>query len=147
MRVRDAKPADQTAWLRLRTELWPDSADVHAGEISSYFGGTASFIDQVIVCGDADAEPIGFAELYLRNYAEGSEKSVVPYLEGWFVDASYRGRGIGALLIASAEEWARNLGYSELASNADIANHTGIAAHLALGFQEIERSVHFLKQL
>ena len=147
MRVRDAKPADQTAWLRLRTELWPDSADVHAGELSSHFGGTASFIDQVIVCCDDDADPIGFAELTIRDYAEGSGQSAVPYLEGWFVDASYRGRGIGALLIAGAEEWARDLGYSELASNADIANQTGIAAHLALGFQEIERSVHFLKKL
>ena len=147
MRIRNAIPADKTAWLRMRTELWPDSVKEHSIAINSYFEGTPTFIDQVIVCENENAALIGFAELRIRNYAEGSENTSIPFLEGWFVDASYRNQGVGALLIAGAEEWARNLGYSELASDADINNHSSIAAHVALGFQEIGTSVCFLKKL
>ncbi len=147
MQIRNANPADGTAWLGMRTELWPDSVEEHSKAISSYFEGTAAFIDQVIVCENDNADLIGFAELHIRNYAEGSDNSAVPYLEGWFVEASYRGQGVGTLLIAAAEEWARSLGYSGLASDADIDNHSSIEAHLALGFQEIGKSVCFLKKL
>lgn len=147
MRIRNAISADKTAWLKMRTELWPDSVEEHSRAINSYFERIPTFIDQVIVCENDNADLIGFAELRIRNYAEGSENTAVPYLEGWFVDASYRNQGVGALLIAGAEDWARNLGYCELASDADINNHSSIAAHLALGFQEVGRSVCFLKIL
>ena len=147
MRIRNARPTDRPAWLGMRTRLWPASAEEHSNEIACYFDGTSGFIDQVIICENDAADPIGFAELRIRNYAEGSRNTAVPFLEGWFVDASYRGQGAGALLVAGAEDWARNLGYSELASNSEIANHSGIAAHLATGFVEVERSVSFLKKL
>ncbi len=147
MKIRNSNPADKTAWLRMRTELWPDSVEEHSTAINSYFEGTPTFIDHVIVCENDTADLIGFAELRIRNYGEGSVHTAVPFLEGWFVDASYRSQGVGALLIAGAEEWARNLGYSELASDADINNHSSIAAHVALGFQETGRSVCFLKPL
>lgn len=48
---------------------------------------------------------------------------------------------------SAAEEWARSSGHDELANDAELDNHDSIAAHLALGFQEIERSVSFLKKL
>ena len=131
----------------MRAELWPASIAEHSDEIRSYFNGASVFMDQVLVCEHDDGEPIGFAELRIRNYAEGSGNTAVPYLEGWFVDAAYRGQGAGALLVAGAEQWARRSGYSELASDAEIDNETSIAAHRALGFQEIERAVHFLKRL
>jgi aminoglycoside 6'-N-acetyltransferase I len=51
------------------------------------------------------------------------------------------------LLIAEAEEWARSLGYVELASDAAIDDQRSIAAHLAVGFYETDRSVSFLKKL
>ena len=131
----------------MRAELWPDTVDEHAGAIDAYFKGKPSFMDQIIVCENDKGQLFGFAELRVRNYAEGSKNMAVPYLEGWFVDASYRGQGMGALLIAGAEEWARSLGYMELASDAAIDDPRSIAAHLALGFQETDRSVSFLKKL
>ncbi|MDH3642705.1 MAG: GNAT family N-acetyltransferase [Gammaproteobacteria bacterium] len=109
--------------------------------------GHPTFTDQIVVCENDAAELIGFAELRVRNYAEGSENMAVPYLEGWYVEPAYRQRGIGRLLIAAAEEWARSSGHDELASDAEIDNHNSIAAHLASGFQEVERSVSFLKKL
>ena len=146
MKTRYAKQEDKQILLRMRTELWPGSAEEHAATLDAYFDGTPTFIDQIVVCADA-ASLVGFAELRIRNYAEGSDNLAVPYLEGWFVDAAWRGKGFGKTLITGAEEWARSRGYTELASDAQISNHGSIHAHLALGFEEVERSVCFLKRL
>jgi aminoglycoside 6'-N-acetyltransferase I len=50
-------------------------------------------------------------------------------------------------LLESAEATARSLGRREIASDAEMENSDGIAAHLALGFEEIERVVCFRKSL
>lgn len=131
----------------MRTALWPDAVDEHAGAVDDYFSGKPSFMDQIVVCEADNGKLIGFAELRIRNYAEGSSNMAVPYLEGWFVDASYRRQGVGAALIAAAEQWARSLGYSELASDAAINDQRSIKAHVALGFQETDRCVCFLKKI
>lgn len=144
--VREMQSEDRAVWLEMRSELWPDSHAEHASEIDAYFDHRACFIDQAFVC-EVQGQCAGFVELRIRNYAEGSEEFTVPFLEGWFVDERYRRRGVGALLISRSEEWARSLGYTELASNAEIDNQASISAHLALGFREVERSAAFLKKL
>ena len=89
----------------------------------------------------------GFLELSLRNYAEGSRSTKVPYVEGWYVDEDLRGRGYGRELMRAAETWAMDNGYAELASDALLQNADSIAAHRALGFEEVERIVCFIKKL
>ena len=84
---------------------------------------------------------VGFLELRLRNYAEGTDSLAVPYVEGWYVDPEYRLRGAGASLMRHAESWARQSGYSELASDTEIENMDSIAAHQALGFEVTDRIV------
>jgi aminoglycoside 6'-N-acetyltransferase I len=49
--------------------------------------------------------------------------------------------------MAAAEQWARERGYAEIASDAVIDNHVSERAHLALGFAEVERAIHFRKEL
>ena len=147
MRTRPVELPDRDDWLRMRDALWPGSHQDHVREIDEFFAGTSSFIDQVFVCESADRTAIGFIELQIRSCAEGSDSLWVPYVEGWYVDERYRGRGAGALLIVQAEQWARMLGYMELASDAQTGNRAGIDAHLALGFEEVGRSVCFLKKL
>jgi aminoglycoside 6'-N-acetyltransferase I len=93
-------------------------------------------------------ELIGFAEVTIRrDHVEGTTEVPVPYLEGWFVDDAWRGRGTGRSLIAFVEQWARAQGFHELASDAELGNAPSIAAHGALGFTEVGRSVHFVKRL
>ena len=91
---------------------------------------------------------VGFAEVSIRNdHVEGTTNSPVPYLEGWFVDSNYRGKGIGKALIRAAEEFALEKGFTELASDAEIDNYTSIEIHKGIGFKEVGRSVHFIKSL
>jgi aminoglycoside 6'-N-acetyltransferase I len=130
----------------MRDELWPGARDEHVLEIAQYFAGHVHMLDQVYMAVTAEDLSIGFIELSIRNYAEGSDYSRVPYVEGWFVAEAYRGQGVGKLLMQSAENWARDLGYSELASDAELDNLGSIAAHKAFGFDETERVVCFLKR-
>ena len=85
----------------------------------------------------------GFAEVGRRDYADGCDTSPVAYLEGRYVDADLRGRGIGAALIDAAVEWARRMGYREMASDALLEETGSQRAHEAVGFIEVERAVRY----
>ena len=102
----------------------------------------------VFVAENYDGKLIGFAEVSLRSdHVDGASISPVPYLEGWFVEARYRKRGIGRVLIEAVERWATARGYTELASDAEVGNLLSIRLHKRLGFSEMDRNVTFLKKL
>jgi aminoglycoside 6'-N-acetyltransferase I len=71
----------------------------------------------------------------------------VAYVEGWYVDPDVRRTGIGTALIDAVEQWARAQGFRELASDADVANPDSQQAHQHLGFEEVDRAVHYRKTL
>jgi len=91
---------------------------------------------------------VGFAEVDLRSHADGCDPSrPVGYLEGWYVAENYRRQGIGARLLAAAEEWARGLQCAEMASDTWIDNEVSQRSHEALGFEVVDRCVHYRKAL
>ena len=100
----------------------------------------------VFVCERPNGDLAGFLELSVRNYAEGCAGDV-PYVESWYVDPDVRGLGIGKRLIEAAETWAHAAGYEELASDATLDNVASHRAHGAVGFKEVERTVHFRKKV
>ncbi len=71
----------------------------------------------------------------------------MPIVEAWYIDANLRGMGHGAQVIRTAERWAIENSYNELASDTELANTDSIAAHRALGFREVDRIVCFIKDL
>jgi len=71
----------------------------------------------------------------------------VGYLEGWYVAEHARRQGIGAGLVAAAEDWARSRGCTEMASDTELANRVGEAAHLRLGYEVAARVTAFRKRL
>lgn len=149
---RVAHPDDADEYFRMRDLLWPGSKDDHRAEIDAYFRGTSRDVVVTFVLDRDDQRDSGrrlggFLELNVRNYAEGSREPRVPYVEGWFVDDDVRRRGAGGLLMTAAEEWAREHGFHELASDAELDNDVSLAAHGALGFEEVDRVVCFLKRL
>lgn len=89
----------------------------------------------------------GFVEVGVRKYAEGCITSPVAYLEAWYVDVDSRRQGIGKGLVVMAEEWARQHGYQEIASDTMIDNTVSLAAHLTMGYEEVERQICFIKKL
>ena len=128
--------------------MWPEgSASEHASEIDQFFGGTLKNPLEVLLAVDEAGNTVGFAELSIRNYAEECETDRVAYLEGWYVEAAWRRRGVGKALVTAAEAWARARGCTEFASDALLDNKTSEAAHLALGFEETAQIRCFKKNL
>lgn len=134
----------------MRHALWPDAdAGILADEALAFLSGEtppAQFA-AVFVAAASDGTLLGMIELSLRPYADGCDSSPVPYIEGWYVTEGHRGRGIGAALVKAAEDWARELGHTEMASDALLDNAASERAHKALGFEEVERVIHFRKRL
>ena len=141
MRIREYRPADRRAYQQLREKLWPDCSDA---DNDSWFARD----DAITYLAERDDGSLaGFVEVGSRPYAEDCHSSPVGYIEGWWVDADDRKRGVGRALIEAAELWARSKGYTEMGSDALISNDVSHASHKALGYSEVERLVMFRKSL
>ncbi len=148
--IRLVERRDLDAVVRLRVALWPDgSAEEHASEVADLLEGKPrSTLPLAILVADEGGAVVGFAEVGLRSHADGCDSTrPVGYLEGWFVRPEDRRRGVGRALVAAAEEWARARGASEIASDTWTDNDGSVRAHAALGFEVVDRCVHFRKSL
>jgi aminoglycoside 6'-N-acetyltransferase I len=146
MYIRAIRPDDRAEWIRMRDILWPGSRADHERETQQFF--TEPDVSLVTFVVDRlDGRLGGFIELAERPYAEGCPSSPVAYIEGWYVDCDLRRQGLGTALVRAGEEWARNQGLKEIASDADIGNDISIRAHKALGYEEQGRIVCFRKGL
>ena len=146
MSIRHVVPSDYSEWLRLRNLLWPGAPDDHEREIAEFFTKPSPDLATFVIdCGGTRLG--GFLEARVRNYAEGCSSSRIGYIEGWYVEPELRRQGLGAQLVRAAEHWARELGLSEMASDCEIDNAVSWRAHIALGYQEVERIICFRKAL
>ena len=143
--IRLATSRDRNQWLILRKEFWPDCPEhKHKLEIDQILASRGA----VFVAETRNGGLVGFAEISIRHdHVEGASINPVPYLEGWYVTKSCRKRGLGRSLIDAAETWAKQKGFTEMASDTDIGNRSSIAIHITLGFKEVGRNVQFLKSL
>jgi aminoglycoside 6'-N-acetyltransferase I len=143
--IRRARVDDKPEWLRMRRLLWPEEASADlAVEMDRMLDDP---LTPVFVLQRPDGGLGGFLEAGTRKYAEGCHTSPVGYIEGWFVDEDLRRRGYGHDLVHAAEDWARSQGLKEMASDTWLWNETSIQAHLAMGYRETERVVHFARTL
>lgn len=145
MTIREIVESDRIDWVRLRDALWPGSLWDHDAETRTYF--ETSREAPIVFVAEVDSRVVGFLELDYRKYAPGCASSPVPFVEGWYVEPALQGRGIGRALIEAAEVRARAAGHHEMASDAELENTDGIAAHVAVGYTEVERVVCFRRSL
>jgi aminoglycoside 6'-N-acetyltransferase I len=148
--VRRAIPSDVSSLTPMRIALWPESSAVQgANELQLILDGTfQTVMPLVIFVAEENATIVGFLEAALRSTADGCDVSCpVGYVEGWYVIASRRGQGIGRALLHAAENWAREQGCREMASDADIGNTLSHRVHQASGFTVVGRAVLFRKPL
>ena len=125
----------------------PDIAEIDEWFDATESGGTHLVGVAVLVVDRGDGALAGFVEIGSRNYADGCDSTPVAYLEGWYVDPDVRRTGLGASIVTSAERWAVRNGFSEMASDTELDNEVSLKAHLASGFEEVERQICFRKRL
>ncbi|WP_442253290.1 aminoglycoside N-acetyltransferase AAC(6')-Iak [Stenotrophomonas pavanii] len=138
--IRPATAADAVAWAQLRLGLWPDADD----PLETLVAALAEDAGAVFLACAAGGQAIGFAEVRLRHdYVNGTNSSPVGFLEGWYVQPQWQGRGVGRALLAAVRAWTRDAGCRELASDSRVEDVQAHAAHRACGFEETERVVYF----
>jgi aminoglycoside 6'-N-acetyltransferase I len=149
--IREARRGDELAIGEFMALLWPEGAvDEFQAEtallIRTGVYGTLTAV--IFVAADEKDLPVGFLQVGLRSHADGCDTShPVGFIEGWFVGAGWRGKGIGRELVQAAEAWSRGKGCSDLASDALLENADSLHAHSALGFEVVDRCVHLRKKL
>ena len=153
IQIRPAHLSDLDQLASLCNALWPkSSAEEHAHELRLILGGNAALMLTmpltIFVAEATDGTLVGFLEVDLRSHADGCNPSrPVGYVEGWYVTADRRHCGVGGKLLAKAEDWARSHRCVEMASDALIDNELSQRAHEALGYEVVDRSVHYRKRL
>jgi aminoglycoside 6'-N-acetyltransferase I len=151
IKVRHAEIADQDQLAKMRELLWPESSmEDHRKEVAEVLrSGRYGTLPMAILVSQGEAGTLtGFLEVGLRSHADGCDPAQpVGFVEGWFVHEAFRRQGIGSALMRSAEEWARSHGCVEMASDTWLDDETSIDAHQSLGFEVVDRCVHFRKPL
>src|SRR5215831_8127874 len=149
-RVREGRPADLEAVVALASKLWPDEpASGHRRYQRALLAGAPpGTLPAAVLVTEAAGSVIGFVEVGLRSHADGCDpERPVGFIEGWFVERAQRGRGAGRALVRAAERWAAAQGCVEMASDTWADNPGSQRAHAALGYQVVDRCVHFRKRL
>lgn len=101
-----------------------------------------------LIARDTGGSAAGFAEASIRrDHVNGCDTSPVGFLEGIYVRPEKRRQGLARQLVTAVAEWARAMGCTEFASDAQIDNIASHAMHRSLGFEETQRVVFFRQKL
>ena len=149
--VRQARIADRDEIAMMCKLLWPETPMAEHGlELDAVLtsGMSGTLPAAILVSHDGEGRLTGFLEVGMRSHADGCDTArPVGFVEGWFVCEAFRHQGIGRELMRGAEEWARTHGCLEMASDTWIDHEGSHRAHEALGFEVVDRCVHYRKRL
>ena len=145
MTVMQAARGDAALLGQLACELWPDNKpNEMAGEMAELLEKPEA---ACFLAFDGET-PVGFAQCQLRHdYVEGTESGPVGYLEGVYVRENFRKKGCARALLTACEQWAKDMGCTEFASDCELENTQSLAFHLKAGFAEANRIICFAKKL
>ena len=142
--VEKAGAPELPAAAELAARMW----DHPAAELAAEFAELLTDPEAALFTAKRGNEIVAFAQCQLRHdYVEGTETSPVGYLEGIYVDAAHRHRGVAAALLRACEAWAKEKGCAEFASDCELDNTDSLRFHLALGFEQANRIICFTKKL
>lgn len=136
----NAEYLSELVWI-----IWPEHTPEELTQIIKDYMASE---DSAVFAETADGQFAGIALCALRrDYVEGCQTSPVGYLEGVAVREAFRFRGIAGRLVAECEQWAREKGCSEFASDCELGNAASLRFHLSVGFREANRIICFKKTL
>lgn len=143
--IRKATVGDALCVAKLAIQMWEDNTlEGLTEELVAIISNPES---AVFLLYDEECA-IGFAQCQLRHdYVEGTDSSPVGYLEGIFVEEAYRNKGCAKELLKQCEDWAKDMGCTEFASDCELDNTGSLAFHLKMGFTETNRVICFTKKL
>ena len=142
--IYQAEASEAAAVAELAAQMWAHPTS----ELAQGFMEIINSDDGVMYAAAEEGNIIGFAQCRLRHdYVEGAHSSPVGYLEGIFVSKEYRRRGYAKALMSQCEQWAKEKGCVEFASDCELTNGESLRFHLKLGFEEVNRIICFQKEI
>lgn len=134
MKIRTATKGDIPAMAELLHELFAIEAD-----FSPDFATQCRGLELLVECGHAeifvaehDGTVVGMCTVQTHlSTAKGREVGLV---EDMVIDIDHRGRGIGAALLRTVEEWANKRGLTRLQLQADRDNHPALGFYRQQGW-------------
>ena len=140
-----ATPIDSAAIAELASALWPEHTPK---EMAEEYHMIITKEDAAVFLYYKNNQPVAFAQCQLRyDYVEGTETSPVGYLEGIYVKTEERRKGIARKLLHACENWAKEHGCTEFASDCELSNVESQVFHRAVGFDEANRIVAFIRKI
>jgi len=143
--IRRATVSDAPAVAKLAVKMWTSH---EINELAADFAELIALPECAVFIMYSGDAPIGFAQCQLRHdYVEGTDSSPVGYLEGIFVEEPHRRKGCARALLAACQDWAKEQGCVEFASDCELDNVESLAFHLKMGFIEANRIICFTKKI
>ena len=143
--IKKADVEDAEAVAGLAIQMWKSHT---IEEVTDEFRDYLNKESCVVFIALLEGLAMGFAQCGLRNdYVEGTDTSPVGYLEGIFVTGEYRNRGVAKDMLKACQEWAKEQGCTEFASDCEQVNEDSLKFHLKMGFEEANRIICFTKKL
>jgi GNAT superfamily N-acetyltransferase len=137
--IRVARASDAHEIAELTTQLGYQ-VDVHT--VAARLSRIVSRNDQQFLVAELDGHPIGWVHALIAEFVDTGSFAVVG---GLVVDRSHRGKGIGRLLMAQAEEWAMTRGCSMVRLWSSAVRTDSHRFYAALGYTNIKTQYSFAK--
>jgi GNAT superfamily N-acetyltransferase len=140
--IRAAKEADIERLAVLCGQLgYPASA----GQVRQRLDELLQVEDHaVLVAEGPDGQVIGWVHVFVRQLLVVDRHAE---LGGLVVDEGHRGRGVGRLLMETAEDWASARGCEALYMRSKVVREQAHRFYEGIGYDLIKRSCVFLKEL
>lgn len=136
MTIRPMRASDLDAVHALNAQLgYPGDLETTRARIDAVL---ASPIADGYVAEDEEGRVVGWAHVFTAPFIESGP---VAELGGLVVEASRRGEGIGAALVARAEAWARERGLRQISLRCNVVREETHRFYARLGF-EIQKTQH-----
>lgn len=143
--IRKATLEDVPQLMSLAIQMWKSHT---VEDLTKIFCEHIRKGKNIIFLAISEEHIVGFAQCGLRfDYVEGTDSSPVGYLEGIFVLEEYKKRGYAKELLGECQNWAKDQGCLEFASDCELDNEDSLKFHLKMGFAEANRIICFTKRL
>ena len=118
--------------------------DVDASTVAGRLSRILARSDQQFLIAELDGRPVGWLHVAIAEYVETDPFVVIA---GLVVDGDHRGRGIGARLMAHAEEWAKRQGLSIVRVWSSTSRTRAHRFYQQLGYTLVKTQFSFVKAL
>jgi GNAT superfamily N-acetyltransferase len=117
---------------------------LHRDEVARRFALVIGATDHIVFVAGQGGRTVALCHVYARPALDKPPEAVVQAL---VVDAALRGSGVGKMMMAAAETWARDHGFSSVALSSNVARTEAHAFYEGIGYDKGGISQQFRKTL